>query len=48
MSAIADRLYTPSEAAAVSGVGVKAVNNAIDKRIVKTAPGFASGDPCGP
>jgi uncharacterized protein (DUF433 family) len=31
----AARLYTPTEAAAVSGVGVKAVNNAIDKRIVK-------------
>jgi uncharacterized protein (DUF433 family) len=29
------RLYTPAEAAAVSGVGVKAINNAIDKRIVK-------------
>lgn len=33
----AARLYTPTEAAAVSGVGVKAVNNAIDKRIVKIA-----------
>lgn len=37
MSAAAARLYTPSEAAAVSGIGVKAVNNAIDKRIVKPA-----------
>lgn len=36
MAAVA-RLFTPSEAAAVSGVGVKAVNNAIDKRIVKPA-----------
>src|SRR6478735_6690588 len=28
------RQYTPAEAAALSGVGVKAVHNAIDKRIV--------------
>lgn len=28
------RLFTPAEAAAVSGLGLKAVNNAIDKRIV--------------
>ncbi|MFQ3894771.1 DUF433 domain-containing protein [Sphingobium sp. R-7] len=33
----AARLFTPSEAAAVTGIGVKAVNNAIDKRIVKAA-----------
>lgn len=42
----AARLYTPTEAAAVSGIGVKAVNNAIDKRIVKPAspaPGPRSG-----
>ena len=31
----AARHYTPSEAAALSGVAVKAVHNAIDKRIVK-------------
>lgn len=31
------RLYTPSEAAVVSGIGVKAVNNAIDKRIIDVA-----------
>ena len=37
MSASAVRLYTPAEAAAVSGVGVKAINNAIDKRIVSIA-----------
>ena len=37
MPAFADRLYTPTEAAAVSGVGVKAVNNAIDKRIIGVA-----------
>ena len=28
------RQYTPAEAAALSGVAVKAVHNAIDKRIV--------------
>lgn len=37
MAAPAARLYTPSEAAAVSGIGVKAVNNAIDKRIIQAA-----------
>jgi uncharacterized protein (DUF433 family) len=30
----AERLFTPREAAAVSGVAVKAVNNAIDKHVV--------------
>lgn len=35
MAAPAARLYTPSEAAALSGIGVKAVNNAIDKRIIQ-------------
>jgi len=35
MSASTARLYTPREAAAVSGVGVKAVNNAIDKHIIR-------------
>ena len=30
------RLYTPAEAAALSGIGIKAVHNAIDKRIVDT------------
>jgi uncharacterized protein (DUF433 family) len=34
MATLVDRLYTTTEAAAVSGVGVKAVNNAIDKRII--------------
>lgn len=29
-----ERLFTPREAAAVSGIAVKAVNNAIDKRVV--------------
>lgn len=32
----ADRIYTPTEAAAVSGISVKAVHNAIDKKIVET------------
>ncbi|MGV6875821.1 DUF433 domain-containing protein [Pseudochelatococcus sp. B33] len=32
------RIYTPAEAAAVSGVAVKAVHNAIDKRIVEARP----------
>lgn len=31
------RHYTPAEAAALSGLAVKAVHNAIDKRIVETA-----------
>lgn len=34
----AARIYTPAEAAAVSGVAVKAVHNAIDKRIIDTRP----------
>jgi uncharacterized protein (DUF433 family) len=33
----AARLYTPSEAAAVSDLAIKAVNNAIDKRIIQAA-----------
>lgn len=35
MSMTSTRLYSPSEAAALSGVAIKAVNNAIDKRIVR-------------
>lgn len=35
--AVAARLYTPTEAAIVSGVAIKAVHNAIDKRIIKAA-----------
>ncbi len=31
----ASRLYTPAEAGAVSGLKLKAVHNAIDKRIVE-------------
>lgn len=41
----AARLFTPSEAAAVSGIGVKAVNNAIDKRIVKPAKPASGAKP---
>jgi len=37
------RLYTPAEAAAVNDIGVKAVHNAIDKRIVEAAPRAAGG-----
>ena len=33
------RVYTPAEAAAVSQIGIKAVHNAIDKRIVDTVGG---------
>lgn len=44
MSAAA-RLYTPTEAAIVSGVGVKAVHNAIDKRVVRAAAKPSSGGP---
>ncbi|MBB2714378.1 DUF433 domain-containing protein (plasmid) [Rhizobium sophoriradicis] len=32
----ASRAYTPAEAAAVSGIAVKSVHNAIDKRIIAT------------
>lgn len=39
---VAARIYTPAEAAAVSGIGIKAVHNAIDKRIVDTVPAPAS------
>ena len=39
------RIFTPAEAAAVSDVGIKAVHNAIDKRIVDTVarPGSRAG-----
>lgn len=43
MSALADRLYTPSEAAAVANIGVKTVNNAIDKHIVAVTRGNKTG-----
>lgn len=41
MSAVA-RVYTPAEAAAVSQIGIKAVHNAIDKKIVDTVSGTAT------
>jgi uncharacterized protein (DUF433 family) len=37
------RLYTPSEAAAVSGLALKAVNNVIDKHIVDIAKPASTG-----
>lgn len=39
----AHREYTPAEAAAVSGIAVKTVHNAIDKRIISTAPSRTGG-----
>lgn len=44
---VAARIYTPAEAAAVSGIGIKAVHNAIDKHIVDTVtlPGTSKGSP---
>lgn len=42
MSAAA-RLYTPAEAAALSGLALRAVNNVIDKRIVEVAKPAAAG-----
>jgi uncharacterized protein (DUF433 family) len=41
----APRVFTPAEAAALSEVGIKAVHNAIDKRIVDTVsrPGTRAG-----
>jgi uncharacterized protein (DUF433 family) len=46
MNAVA-RIYTPAEAAAISGIGIKAVHNAIDKHIVDTVPmpGTSKGSP---
>lgn len=41
MSAVA-RVYTPAEAAAVSQIGIKAVHNAIDKKIVDTVSSAAT------
>lgn len=37
MDTASARLYTPSQAAVISGVGIKAVHNAIDKRIITSA-----------
>lgn len=41
--AVTDRLYTVSEAAAVSGLALKAVNNSIDKGLVEVAPSLGRG-----
>ena len=41
--AAAHREYTPAEAAAVSGIAVKTVHNAIDKRIISTATSKTGG-----
>lgn len=41
----AARIYTPAEAAAISGIGIKAVHNAIDKRIVETVPASPKKSP---
>lgn len=41
--ALASRAYTPTEAAAVTGVAVKSVHNAIDKRIVAPRASGRSG-----
>ncbi len=40
---LASRAYTPTEAAAVSGVAVKSVHNAIDKRIIAPRASGRSG-----
>jgi hypothetical protein len=34
------RLFSPSEAAALSGIGLKTVNNAIDKKIIALVGGL--------
>ena len=40
---VAVRHYTPAEAAALSGVGIKAVHNAIDKHIIESPARMADG-----
>jgi uncharacterized protein (DUF433 family) len=42
----AERLYTPAEAGAVSGLNLKAVHNAIDKRIVEPVKAKAAASVC--
>ena len=39
----AANVYTAAEAAAVSGIGIKSVHNAIDKRIVETVARSSEG-----
>src|ERR1700738_3523691 len=38
-----DTLFTPTEAAVLTGLSLKAVNNAIDKRTVSAVPGEEGG-----
>jgi hypothetical protein len=38
-----DSVFTPSEAAVLTGLPVKAVNNAIDKKIIPTVPDREAG-----
>jgi uncharacterized protein (DUF433 family) len=38
-----DTLFTPTEAAVLTGLSLKAVNNAIDKKTVATVPGEETG-----
>ncbi len=40
-----DSLFTPTEAAVLTRLSVKAVNNAIDKKTVPTVPGRRAGHP---
>src|ERR1700744_1548406 len=38
-----DTLYTPTEAAVLTGLSLKAVNNAIDKKTISAVPGEEGG-----
>jgi hypothetical protein len=38
-----DTLFTPTEAAVLTGLSLKAVNNAIDKKTISAVPGEAGG-----
>jgi hypothetical protein len=38
-----DTLFTPTEAAVLTGLSLKAVNNAIDKRTISAVPGDEGG-----
>jgi hypothetical protein len=40
-----DTLFTPTEAAVLTGLPLKAVNNAIDKKTVAAVPGEDGGPP---
>jgi uncharacterized protein (DUF433 family) len=43
MQTAKDALFTPTEAAALTSLPVKAVNNAIDKKTISTVPGRRAG-----